>query len=68
MHATGTLDKEENGKSQITAIEILPKVMVASDNDQDKVEKLVGKVEANCLISNSMKSSVTVSSTIVVSD
>jgi organic hydroperoxide reductase OsmC/OhrA len=67
LHATGTLDKDENGNSQITAIEVFPEIEVASENDQDKAEKLVGKVEANCLISNSMKSTVTVTPTISVS-
>ncbi len=56
--AEGRLELVE-GKFQFTAITIKPTITVESDADAGKAEELIEKAEANCLISNSMKATVT---------
>jgi len=56
--AEGRLELVE-GKFQFTAITIRPTITVESDADVDKAKQLIEKAEANCLISNSMKATVT---------
>ena len=56
--AVGRLELVE-GKFQFTAITIKPTITVESDADADKAKQLIEKAEANCLISNSMKATVT---------
>lgn len=57
--AEGRLELVE-GKFQFTAITIKPTITLASDADAAKAKELIEKAEANCLISNSMKATVTV--------
>lgn len=56
--AEGRLESVE-GKFQFTAITIKPTITVESDADTGKAKELIEKAEANCLISNSMKATVT---------
>lgn len=56
--AEGRLELVE-GKFQFTAITIKPTITVESDADAAKAKELIEKAEANCLISNSMKATVT---------
>ncbi len=55
--AEGRLEMVD-GKFQVTAITLRPKVTVAAGGDAGKVGELLAKAEANCFISNSIKSRV----------
>ncbi|MDH4301363.1 MAG: OsmC family protein, partial [Nitrospira sp.] len=48
-----------NGKLQFTAITIRPSITLKSEEDVVKAKELIEKAERNCLISNSMKATVT---------
>lgn len=56
--AEGRLELVE-GKFQFTAITLKPVITVKSGDDAAKAKELIEKAEANCLISNSMKATVT---------
>jgi peroxiredoxin-like protein len=56
--AEGRLELVE-GKFQFTTIRIRPIITVQSGGDVDKAKELIEKAEHNCLISNSMKATVT---------
>jgi peroxiredoxin-like protein len=56
--AEGRLELVE-GKFRFTAITIKPTITLESDSDAAKAKELIEKAEANCLISNSMKATVT---------
>ena len=56
--AEGRLELVE-GKFQFTAIVIKPTITLESEADAAKAKELIEKAEANCLISNSMKATVT---------
>ena len=57
--AEGTLEKTESG-FQVTTIVIRPKVTVTVAEDLQRAVKLLHKAEAHCLISNSMKTTVSI--------
>ncbi len=57
--AEGTLELVD-GKFQMTSIVLKPRITVAAEGDIGKAKELILKAEANCLISNSIKSRVTV--------
>ena len=57
--AEGLLELVE-GKFQMTAIVLKPKIMLRFDTDRAKAEELIFKAEENCLISNSMKTKVSI--------
>ena len=56
--AEGRLELFE-GKFQFTAITIRPSITLKSGDDAAKAKELIEKAERNCLISNSMKATVT---------
>ncbi len=56
--AKGKLEKVE-GKFMITEIILEPKVQIKDEKERDRTEKILHKSESNCLISNSMKTKVT---------
>ncbi|MBH0198959.1 MAG: OsmC family peroxiredoxin [Nitrospira sp.] len=56
--AEGRLELVE-GKFQFTAIVIKPTITLESETDAAKARELIEKAEAHCLISNSMKATVT---------
>ncbi len=57
--AEGTLELVD-GKFQMTTIVLKPRITVAARGDIGKAKELILKAEANCLVSNSIKSRVTV--------
>jgi peroxiredoxin-like protein len=57
--AEGRLELVE-GKFEFTSITIKPTITLESDADVAKAKELIEKAEAHCLISNSMKATVTV--------
>ncbi|MEW6544645.1 MAG: OsmC family protein [Nitrospirota bacterium] len=54
-----------DGRFQVTAITLRPRVTLKPGEDAAKAREIVEKAEANCLISNSMKSRITLEPTIV---
>lgn len=56
--ATGKLESIE-GKYMISEIELKPMVTLKEGKDRDRAERIVQKAEAACLITNSIKSKVT---------
>jgi peroxiredoxin-like protein len=56
--AEGRLELVE-GKFQFTAIMLKPTITLQPGADAGKAKELIEKAEANCLISNSMKATVT---------
>lgn len=63
--ADGILDKVEKSLL-MTRIHIKPTITVASEADRAEALKLIERAERYCLISNSMKSEVTIEPTVVV--
>ena len=53
------------GKFQVTSIVLTPQLTVKSGGDVDKAKELLMKAEANCLISNSVKTQVSIQATIL---
>lgn len=53
-----------DGKFQFTAITIRPSITLKPGGDAAKAKELIEKAEHNCLISNSMKATVTLEPTI----
>jgi len=56
--AEGRIELVE-GKLQVTSVTLTPRVTVKSSGDVDKTKELLTKAESNCLISNSVKTHVT---------
>ncbi len=54
-----------DGKFQFTAITLKPTITLPANADAAKAMELIGRAEANCLISNSMKAKVTLDPTIL---
>ena len=54
-----------DGKFQMTTIALKPKVTLKPAEDVGKAKELLAKAEANCLISNSVKTRVTIEPTII---
>ncbi|OIN58316.1 OsmC family protein [Arsenicibacter rosenii] len=63
--ATGKLEETENGL-MISAVHLFPKVVVLHDSDIEKARRVLLKAERHCLITNSVRSQVTMEPTIVV--
>jgi peroxiredoxin-like protein len=63
--AEGKLETIE-GKMLISEITLKPVVEIVENTDQEKAMKVLVKAEANCLISNSMKSKIIFEPSIIV--
>ena len=63
--ATGKLEKTAGGY-QITEVTLYPKVIINKEEDRARMERVLQKSEAACLITNSIKSRVILEPTIVV--
>lgn len=63
--AKGILEKVD-GKFLMTEIILEPTIQIAKEEDYEKTEKIILKAEKACLISNSIKSRVTVSSNVFI--
>ncbi len=64
--AEGRLEMVD-GKFQVTTITLKPRVTLKPGEDAGKARELLAKAESNCLISNSVRSRVSVEPTIAVS-
>jgi peroxiredoxin-like protein len=54
-----------DGKFQFTTITMKPRITLKSGSDVAKAKELIQKAESNCLISNSMKTRVSLEPTII---
>ncbi len=54
------------GKFQMTEVILEPTVVIINEEDREKAERVLQKSEANCLISNSVHSKITMIPNIVV--
>ena len=61
----GKLEQIE-GKFQMTEVILEPTVVILNEEDREKAERVLQKSEANCLISNSVNSKITMTPKIVV--
>lgn len=61
----GKLEKVD-GKFLMTEITLQPQVTIINEKDRERAERIIRKSEEACLISNSIKSKVVLSSTILV--
>lgn len=64
-NAVGTLDKVE-GKFMITAIKLQPKLVIPNESEKAKALRVLEMSEKACLISNSIKSEVTLEAEVIV--
>lgn len=64
-NSKGKLEQIE-GKFLMTEVILEPVVTIAREEDREKAEKVLQKSEANCLISNSVKSKVTMITKIII--
>lgn len=56
--------EQVDGKFIMSEIILEPTVVITNEADREKTERILGKSEAACLISNSIKSKITMISTI----
>ena len=61
----GILERED-GKFAMTEVILEPTVTIKDEKDRDRAERILQKSEAACLISNSIKSKITMEVTIKV--
>lgn len=64
-NAKGKLEQVE-GKFLMSEVILEPSVTIADEKDRDRAERILQKSEAACLISNSIKSKITMTTTIKV--
>jgi organic hydroperoxide reductase OsmC/OhrA len=58
--------EQVDGKWLMTEVKLMPKVEVKAEQDVDKALRVLQKAEANCLISNSVKASISMIPTVQV--
>ena len=63
-NSQGKLEKAD-GKFMMTEVMLYPEVVIADEKDAEKANKVLQKAEANCLISNSIKTKVIMQPTVV---
>ena len=61
----GKLEQVE-GKFLMTEVILEPNVTIVNESDREKAERVLQKSEQHCLISNSIKSKVTMKTNIVI--
>jgi organic hydroperoxide reductase OsmC/OhrA len=64
-HSKGKLEQVD-GKFMMSEIILEPTVTIADEKDREKTERILQKSEAACLISNSVKSKITMITTILI--
>lgn len=65
--ANGKMEKVD-GKFMITEIELLPKVTLGDASQKDRTERILQKSEEHCLISNSIKTKVFLTPSIIINN
>lgn len=66
--ARGQLDKVEGQGFQITTIVIEPQLTIMRESDRERARRILEKAEKNCLISNSIKTTVRIEPDIRVAE
>lgn len=66
--ATGTLEKGDDRRFWVSKILLRPRVTIASEEARERTQRVIEKSEWACLISNSMRSAVTVEAVIDLTD
>src|SRR5688500_674157 len=64
-NSSGKLDQAE-GKFQMTEVTIEPVLTILKEEDREKAMRILSKTEVACLITNSIKSTVTMKPTVEV--
>lgn len=64
--SSGKLEQVD-GKFLMTEVILEPTVTIINESDREKAERVLQKSEQHCLISNSIKSKITMNTTIVTS-
>ena len=64
-NAEGLLEKTEQG-FMITRITIRPRIVIRDATARDRAQRVIEKAEQHCLISKSMKTSVTLEAEVVI--
>lgn len=59
--------EQRDGKFQMTEIQLFPVVTIRDEKDRERALRVLQKAEANCLITNSIKSTVVMTPDVVVS-
>lgn len=62
--ASCSMEKGPEGL-RITSVNLSPRIIVASEKDVERAQRMIEKAEKMCPISNSVKSAVTVQATVV---
>lgn len=62
-HSKGKLEQVD-GKLLMTEIFLEPTLVITNENDKEKAERILQKSETACLISNSIKSKITLNTTV----
>lgn len=57
-----------DGKYIMSEVTLMPEVVIAKPADKERAERVLEKAEANCLISNSVKSKIIFQPTVTVRD
>jgi organic hydroperoxide reductase OsmC/OhrA len=63
--SSGKLDQID-GKLQMTEVHLEPTLVIVKEEDREKALRVLSKTEANCLITNSIKSRITMNPTVEV--
>lgn len=63
-NSQGKLEKVD-GKFMMTEVLLYPEVIIADEKDIERANKVLQKSEVNCLISNSIKTKVTMQATVL---
>ena len=63
--AEGILDKVD-GKFQVTEVKLFPQLVILKEEDRERAGRILEKSEKACLISNSVKSNITLMPEITV--
>lgn len=66
INANGNLDKVE-GKLMMHSIKLLPSLIIKNASDNERALRILEKSEAACLISNSLKTEITLCPTVKIS-
>jgi peroxiredoxin-like protein len=61
--ASGKLEKVD-GKFMISEIVLEPSIKIKNEKDIERAERIIHKAESNCLISNSMRTKITLNPTV----
>ena len=64
----GTLEKGDDRRFWISRIVLKPRVTILREEDRERAVRLMEKAEAACLISNSMKSAVTLEAEVLLGE